>query len=126
MGSIFIITLHNIEYKDISSSIGFQGENVPDGIIKHKVNLADITDIEGLIRELEGDLILTCMSFETRQPVNEVKKFGLDLKELGEKHNCQLITDYGQQLIESANNFDIAAMLRLISIYTDKITALKA
>ena len=88
-------------------------------------SLEEVIDLPGLISVLEGSMLTTFKSFELRQPMSEVKKFGQELFELGARHNCKMISEYGDALTEAARNFNIDGMLKLLGIYHDNVVALK-
>ena len=89
------------------------------------LNKSEILDLAGLISSLEGTLLEASRTFEVRQPIGEVRKFGQDLAETGRKHNCGFITRYGEELIMAANSFNVEEILRLTRRYHEKISALK-
>jgi CheY-like chemotaxis protein len=84
-----------------------------------------ISDPEGLIAELEGKHTEKWESFKTRQPINEIKNFGKELAFLGESHTCTRIRKYGEDLITSAESFNIEGILRLLKKYKEIIESLK-
>jgi len=124
-GSLFTISLHDLVYREYLKEVRHPAENKDDKAGSEKINKNGIIDYEGLIRELEGELLLTSRKFEIRQPMNEVRTFGQTLNILGNKHNCKLISEYGLELSEAADNFDIEGMLRLIRKYPENLGLLK-
>jgi CheY-like chemotaxis protein len=84
-----------------------------------------IRDLEELITSLESIFHETWKKFEVRQPIGKVKDFAKDLVNLGKKHDCILITDYGNELLSTTENFNIETMLKLIKKYPEKIDELK-
>jgi PAS domain S-box-containing protein len=86
---------------------------------------AEIVNLKELIKSLESDLKETWMSFEIRQPIGEIKKFGEDLIRLGTEHNSSLIIQYGKELRGAADSFDIEAILMLLKRYISNIEKLK-
>jgi PAS domain S-box-containing protein len=80
----------------------------------------NITDLEGLTKELDGEFSLKIKAFELRQPLNEVRDFGRKLSEAGEKHNSTILKQYGDDMVSAADNFDIEAMLKLIRRFGEK------
>jgi len=82
-------------------------------------------NLKELIKSLESDLKETWMSFEIRQPIGEIKKFGEDLIRLGTEHNSSLIIQYGKELRGAADSFDIEAILMLLKRYISNIEKLK-
>jgi len=87
--------------------------------IKSYWTLENITDYKVLMNKLEGDLMKTHQSFSFRQPIGEVKQFGDELRLLGIKHKSDYLQEYGSELIDCANNFNIAGMLQLLQKYND-------
>ena len=124
-GSTFIVELKGVEYKDVEKRNKSVSEIRTDEAENKKTDRDEITDFPGLIEVLEGRLAAVYRSLEARQPIAEVKKFGQDLIELGKKHTCSSISDYGNQLSDAADNFDIGGMLKLIKSYMSKVEALK-
>lgn len=124
-GSVFTIFIPGVEYQQGNVT------KIPDEEIRQakeitiKQPVEEITDLEGLLSELEGPYQATCIAFESRQPIGEVKLFGQSLADLGRKHNCRLITDYGDDLDNAAGNFDVDGMLKLIRKYSSNIELLK-
>jgi len=76
-----------------------------------------ISDREGLLRVLEGELAREHSSFARRQPLGEIKQFGQQLIELGSKHHSNQLVDYGNNLIQAAENFNIEGILNLLNQY---------
>ena len=84
-----------------------------------------ITDLEGLIKELEGNYSLKWEKFQNRQPINEIKSFGKELISLGNDHTCKMVTKYGEDLFASAESFNIEGILRLLRQYKELSESLK-
>jgi hypothetical protein len=124
MGSSFIVTIPGISCKE-SGKDDIAQKELLNSIKEEKLSKEDIIDLPGLISDLEGSYLETKKTFEVRQPVGEVKRFGQSLVELGFNHKCRLISDYGQKLVEAANNFDIEGMLSLIKKYSENIEILQ-
>ncbi len=125
MGSRFIITLPDITFKKGSKRYHSLHENKSDIPNSIAVNKDEITDIKGLITDLEGSYHDIWIGFKAKQPLGEVKKFGLELMALGLKHNCILISDYGKRLAESIDSFNIDSMLTLLRKYSENLKILK-
>ena len=86
----------------------------------------EITDLPKLISLLEGSLFQTCRKFESRQPLGEVIEFGRNLIDLGNRHNCRLVINYGKELTEATDSFNIDSMLKLIGQYKNLVESLKS
>ena len=126
MGSRFIVTLPEIAYKKGGKRFHQIHENEPDVHPGQTVNKDEVSDIKGLISELEGSYHDKWKGFKAKQPLGEVKKFGQELLTLGLKHNCNLISDYGKKLAESIDSFNIDSMLTLLRKYSENLKILKS
>jgi CheY-like chemotaxis protein len=85
----------------------------------------EITEYEGLMAELLGKYSQICETFKARQPLGEIKNFGRDLVFLGRKHDCGKILRYGEEVITSAESFNIEDLLRLIKQYKEVVESIK-
>ncbi|MCP3887360.1 MAG: response regulator, partial [Desulfobulbaceae bacterium] len=63
-----------------------------------------------LIRILNSEYMDQWKEFAKRQPIEEVKKFGKDLKDLGREFEINPLVDYGKSLLVDIDNFDVATM----------------
>ena len=88
--------------------------------------LNEIINIEELISLLNTDYFKMWKSFEIRQPMSDIRKFGNDLLSLGTKHRSNLITQYGKDLINATDSFNIEAILVLLKQYSSNIDKLKS
>jgi CheY-like chemotaxis protein len=86
---------------------------------------AEVIDLDGLIYSLDGSSLEKRKSFELRQPIGDIREFGNSLIQLGNDHNCSLVSDYGSQLVDAANNFNIEGILRLLKRYSEIVDMLK-
>jgi signal transduction histidine kinase len=126
MGCRFVVTLSGVTFKEDGVTDHLPAETGPDTQSADKISRNEITDLTGLINALEVDHMITFKTLQTRQPLNDVRKFGESLALLGKKHNCTMIVEYGQKLSDAAGNFDIEGMLRLIRRYPENIKILKS
>lgn len=124
-GSSFIITLRDVTFRD-SARAESETKEIESEIEETDASKEDIIDIQGLINNLEGSFLKRCETFMIRQPIGEVKSFGKELVDLGTRHNCILISEYGLRLVAAADNFDIEGMLKLIKIYNQNIETLRS
>jgi PAS domain S-box-containing protein len=126
MGSRFIITLHNMSVKKGEKTNGQFFEPKYEAPYNETADKNDIVDPAGLISELEGSFHSKWLSFEAIQPLSEVKKFGLDLIELGTRHSCNIVFDYGKNLADTVDSFDVNGMLKQLKKYQANIELLKS
>jgi PAS domain S-box-containing protein len=85
----------------------------------------EITDRDELIKNLESVLMEKWMTFEKRQPIEDVRLFGESLVSLGKKHNTKTFINYGNDLITAADSFNIEAILSLLKQYRQKIDIIR-
>jgi len=115
---LYLELMNNLPYKSTKASVPEQ--SVPE------INFTkEITDLPGLIHSLDTSFNDTLKTFETRQPIGEVRDFGNQLVKLGKDHNAVMITEYGEDLISAAGSFNIEAILNLIRKYPVKVELLK-
>jgi CheY-like chemotaxis protein len=79
-----------------------------------------------LLTSLETGFATRIDSFKKRQPISEIKDFGTDLKTLGQLHNSNILINYGDEMIRSADNFDIEKILVLINKFPELTIKLKS
>jgi len=116
---LYLELMNNLPYKSTKTT-----ETKPSETEIEIHSIKDITDIAGMIYSLENSLMVIWKTFEKRQPINEIIGFGNQLKMLGKNHNAQIIQDYGQDIIRAADNFNIAAILKLLEKFKSKIVIL--
>lgn len=86
----------------------------------------EINNFPELLNSLETDFKETWKTFEIRQPIGEIRLFGENLISLGNNHNSALISDYGKDLTNAADCFNIRAILGLIKQYPGIIENIKS
>jgi len=89
----------------------------PDQHALDKQESEVINDLPGLVHSLETSFTGTLKELETRQPIEEVKGFGKKLEKLGKAHHAETIIQYGSELVNAAESFDIESILKLIKGY---------
>ncbi len=118
VAELFMELMKNLPYKSIKAS-------EPGITIAETDFINTISDLPGLINSLETNFKDTLKTFETRQPISEIKAFGNQLSELGKSHNADIISEYGIDLISSASSFNIEALLNLIKKFHAIVESLK-
>jgi PAS domain S-box-containing protein len=114
---LYFELMNNLKYKQTrKEKIEQESTNDPG---------SEIVNFQDLINSLESDFQETWKSFEIRQPIGGIKKFGEDLINLGTDHKATLITRYGKDLVSAAESFNIEAILMLLKQYTSNIEKLK-
>lgn len=70
-----------------------------------------------LLEQLESEYMRQWHILKKRQQISNVKQFGKSLQTLGEKHNIQLLTQFGQNLTIYADEFEVVNMLKLLETF---------
>ncbi len=85
-----------------------------------------LSKVPELIRILDSEYLDQWNKFAKRQPIQEVEKFGKDLRDLGLEYSINPLTDYGERLLVHVDSFDVAGMLIMIDEFTFLMSKLKA
>lgn len=85
----------------------------------------EIKDMPAMIHSLETALHDKWKTFAVTQPIDEIIAFASELISLGQKHSSNALIEYGNKLINSADNFNIDALLKLILQYQTIVENLK-
>lgn len=117
ISALYHSLMKNLKYVDLGEiERPYQSDSMSDIIL----------DKDELVEILEGEMSLIHKSLATRQPIHEVVLFGTKLADLGEKHHCSIISDYGNKLIQAAKNFNIEGILTFLTQYPTMIQNLKS
>ncbi len=85
-----------------------------------------LSRVPELTRILNSEYLDQWKEFADRQPMEEVKKFGKDLKSLGIEFKINPLADYGERLLIHVDNFDVAGMLVAIDEFSFLVSKLNA
>ncbi len=86
-------------------------------VLENDLIIGNIKNIPDLISALETDFYKVWETFSVRQPMGEVRNFANSIIQLGNKHNSTIITNYGNDLLNAADSFNIELLLDLIGRY---------
>jgi hypothetical protein len=89
-------------------------------------NWSGIINSDELINLLETDFKTLWQTFEIRQPIGEIRKFGQSLADLGKEHNAGIVSKYGLDLKNAADTFDVKAVINLIRQYPNILEKIKS
>jgi PAS domain S-box-containing protein len=78
-----------------------------------------------LIARLETGFTEKLEEFKTRQPMNEIREFGNQIRELGRTHHADSLYVYGEDLVNATNDFDINKILNLIGAFPQMIAQIR-
>jgi PAS domain S-box-containing protein len=145
-GSIFKIVFPHVEYSEISSnafvspylsefkkqeddqySIREISETAESYILDGQVDLNSIkgTDYALLVKRFENELTSRWKLFEKKQPLREIQSFAQDIITLGRSFKFGFLTQYGEQLLSTIENFDVEQMRIKLDFFPDLIKQLK-
>ena len=110
---LFTELMKYLPYQDI----GAEKETDPGKEIEFRIEAVE--NMPELVATLETKLLKQWETFSRRQPMNEVKEFGVRLIELGEKHKAPIPAEYGKKLITATDIFDVKAIQRLLRQYPE-------
>jgi signal transduction histidine kinase len=115
---LYLELMNNLPYKSIKAA-------GPDLSLSGKESTNEVSDLPGLIHSLDTQLKDVWITFGIRQPIGDVRNFGNQLVIAGKKHNAEIISGYGEELVSAADSFNIEAILNLIRKYTAIVDSLK-
>ena len=105
-------------YEVLMKFIPYTSENMEQTGIAGKVSLPlKVTDRDELLKILNGEIMEKWKSFGVRQPIQQIADFSTKLMELGNKHNCKDIEEYGTGLREAAASFNIEDLLSRLKLF---------
>ena len=78
-----------------------------------------------LIARLETGFTEKLEEFRTRQPMNEIREFGNQIRELGRSYHADSLNHYGEELVNATNDFDINKILNLIGAFPQMIAQIR-
>lgn len=88
---------------------------VPDYL---EVNLSEI------VQQMKDNLLPYWSDCKQNNRINDIKNFGKQIAEFGEKHSLESITWFGENLFSQANNFDIENMTITLNEFPEIIKKL--
>jgi PAS domain S-box-containing protein len=117
LSDLFLELSNNLKYRLRSEK--------PSGSVNEENEKEEISDLQGLLADLDGSFLSVWKRFELRQPINEIRDFGSKLVELGNKHKSKTVSGYGQKLLDAAGSFNIESILRLLHMYNEMVEKLR-
>jgi PAS domain S-box-containing protein len=115
---LYLELMNNLPYK--STKAHGTEHSVPD------IDLfQEISDLPGLIHSLDTNIKDVWMTFQNRQPIDEILDFGNQLIKLGNDHNALVIKEYGEELVSATESFNIEAIMNLIRKYSRLVELLR-
>lgn len=145
-GSSFTVTFPGIQYSEtFSSTYGispatierFQHQEKSDlptaaeksekHLTENRVdpNLKIDAEYHQLVQRFEQGLSSQWKLYKKKQPLKEIRSFAREIITLGKSHKLVFITEYGEQLLSTIENFDIEEMRLQLDLFPDLIKQLK-
>jgi signal transduction histidine kinase/PleD family two-component response regulator len=115
---LYLELMNNLPYKSTKASGSEQ-------LIPEEDLTQEIYDLPGLIHCLDTNIKDVWMTFQNRQPIDEILDFGIQLKKLGNDHSSVIIKEYGEELVSATDSFNIEAIINLIRKYPGFVDQLK-
>jgi PAS domain S-box-containing protein len=145
-GSVFKVVFPNVEYSETTTN-AFSSAFLPENKM-HKDNDYDASDLNEkhesyildghvdlnvvkgsdynlLVRRFEHELTERWKMFEKKQPLREIQSFSLEIVTLGKSFKLGFLTQYGEQLLSTIENFDIEEMRLKLDYFPDLLKQLK-
>ena len=95
--------------------------------VQREINFetTDIVDFTELIDALEGRISIEWRQYKNRQPIEKIKNLGKEIRELGDRHNCNPAKLYGDKLVLATESYSIEDILNLLKKFPDLIKNLR-
>ncbi len=74
------------------------------------LNVIKESDYHLLVKRFEHDLSMRWKLFEKKQPLREIQSFAQEIVTLGRSFKLGFLTQYGEQLLSTIENFDVEEM----------------
>nr|WP_320189875.1 ATP-binding protein [uncultured Desulfobacter sp.] len=120
LGSVFSIVLKDIEYENTIEKGAVEEDKGPDLLSRNPLDgLSDELAIKlpEIQKILCSDYLILWKEIKDRLPVDDVKSFGLELKNLGSRYNFIYLEAYGNELISYVDSFNINGMRSFIDAF---------
>lgn len=96
-----------------------------DSAVSSADDSMEIFQAGDLLQALETGFMGRYAAFTKRQPIAGIRDFGTDLKNLGAKHNAITVIQYGEDMENAADNFNIEKILALITRFPELLKQIK-
>ncbi|MFP4470331.1 MAG: response regulator [Bacteroidales bacterium] len=80
---------------------------------------------EELISLLRSDIFPVWEQVNQSGFIDEITKFGIELQDIGNEHNCERLASYGKSLVDSSESFDVSSMKKILNQFPHFIEQLK-
>ena len=106
-------------YSELMKFLPYEEVVVPDLITETGISKQQtvIKNLPVVIEALDSLLNNVWKTFENRQPINDVKRFGEELYNLGKEHDALALCEYGKELRDAAVHFNVQMVISLIKQY---------
>jgi two-component system sensor histidine kinase/response regulator len=90
-----------------------------------EVQASDHSDLHELADIFDNELKKKWRHFESKQPLKEIQHFAHEIVILGNRYKMDFITNYGEQLLSTIENFDIEEMRMKLDFFPELLNQLK-
>ncbi|HEX2395168.1 MAG TPA: PAS domain S-box protein, partial [Bacteroidales bacterium] len=141
-GSEFSVVFPDIEYSETPSNVFIpqftdvkkqlgesiinesgKSPNILDGHID--LNAVKGSDYSLLVNRFDNELAAKWKMFEKKQPLREIQSFAQEIVNLGRSFKLGFISQYGEQLLSTIENFDVEEMRLKLDYFPDLVRQLK-
>ncbi|MHA7111756.1 PAS domain S-box protein [Sunxiuqinia elliptica] len=88
--------------KDAKNGARFLNGNLEEG---------DCVELPELVERLEKEFLPACQDVLRKQVIDDFEKFGRDLLILGHQNLCDVLVEWGEEICEHADNFEIEKLM---------------
>jgi anti-sigma regulatory factor (Ser/Thr protein kinase) len=92
---------------------------------QQELGMIDASDYQVLVNRLEQDLAAQWRLYKQKQPLKEIQAFAREIINLGQTYKLTFISDYGQQLLTTMQNFDVEEMRLKLELFPQLLAHLK-
>ena len=117
---LYLELMNNLSYQTVKTD-----QSPETGLPEKDLSTTAIENLPNIIEILETELKDKWETFSKKQPMNDVKEFGKKIIALGENNSAKIITDYGKNLVNATEAFDINTILLLLKRYPKLIEKIK-
>lgn len=89
------------------------------------LNTIKDSDYSLLIKRFDNELTNRWKLFEKKQPLREIQSFAQEIVNLGRNFKLDFISNYGEQLLSTIENFDVEEMRLKLDYFPDLLSQLK-
>lgn len=98
---------------------------MPPGYVINNLDKKTIKSIPASINKLENQFMEFWHNAIENQFIDEIEEFGQQMKNFGSNNNLEILSNFGEEIITHASNFDIEKMMQTLNNYPGIIEKIK-